>query len=516
MWKKFIILGLLFLITGSAMLTWVLNEKSKEQKIVTIYKKKYGSETEDYLKQYDQWLKLPLEERAQLPFVYDKNGETTFDEQFEREKHERLIADMDKLAAGEMAVYPFADLFYGENWQDEVIKYKERKERNEFILNTSIVCTSMGGAIVGWFLLLWTARLVIKIALILRKAASGKFKQSKSDNNENEEDQDNENIKEINEETNSELDDLFNPDTKELTISDAETETEKQKNETLATSEPQSDKIDTKSSELTHKENQQKDLQKKDKSDTDNSDTKSAEDKGEIKTKENLTKVLPVKRRSQDKNQAGISGNKQETSKSIPAQSGEKVHACAEGRKVAMLVPPRQPSFGAKASARHQAKGSQVTDSSKPIDSTLEELTQQVSAIREYTAFQQNRLEKLQDGYDWNIIRNFGMRIIRCIDNLESRIERLEKEDIDATALIEMRDELVFALESSGIEQFKPEINSNYRGQEKFAEAVKARQECSDSKKSGKIANIIRPGYQYVINEEMVKVVRPAQVKLYA
>ena len=142
-----------------------------------------------------------------------------------------------------------------------------------------------------------------------------------------------------------------------------------------------------------------------------------------------------------------------------------------------------------KISTRHQAKNTPVTDSSKQIDSTLEELTQQVSAIREYTAFQQNRLEKLQDGYDWNIIKNFGLRIIRCIDNLETRIDRLVEEDIDATALMEMRDELVFALESSGIEQFKPEINSDYRGQEKFAEAVKARQQCKDSKKS-RVSNI--------------------------
>jgi hypothetical protein len=75
---------------------------------------------------------------------------------------------------------------------------------------------------------------------------------------------------------------------------------------------------------------------------------------------------------------------------------------------------------------------------------------------------------------------------------------------------------LIFALESSGIEQFEPEANSEYRGQEKFAEAVKDKQNCDDPKQAGKIANVIRPGYQYFINEENVKIVRPAQVRLYA
>ncbi|MBN2593121.1 MAG: nucleotide exchange factor GrpE, partial [Sedimentisphaerales bacterium] len=158
----------------------------------------------------------------------------------------------------------------------------------------------------------------------------------------------------------------------------------------------------------------------------------------------------------------------------------------------------------------------ETDEQSKPLDSAINELTQQVSAIREYAACQQNRLEKLQDGYDWNIIRTFCLRVIRCIDNLESRISRLDEDDARAIHLEEIRDELIFALESSGIEQFRPEIDSEYRGQEKFAEAVKDKQESDNPEHAGNIATVIRPGYQYFINEDNIKVVRPAQVKLYA
>lgn len=157
-----------------------------------------------------------------------------------------------------------------------------------------------------------------------------------------------------------------------------------------------------------------------------------------------------------------------------------------------------------------------LNESPKPIDNTLNDLTQQVSAIREYAANQQDRLEKLQDGYDWNIIRTFCLRIIRCIDNIENRIARSKDEDPDTTALEEVKDELIFALESSGIERFEPKIDSEYRGQEKFAEAIKEKLGCEDPKQTGKIANVIRPGYQYFIDEENFKIVRPAQVQLYA
>jgi len=124
-------------------------------------------------------------------------------------------------------------------------------------------------------------------------------------------------------------------------------------------------------------------------------------------------------------------------------------------------------------------------------------------------------MEKLQDGYDWNIIRTFCLRVIRCIDNLENRIARLSKENIEVAELGEVWDELVFALESSGVEQFSPEINSDYRGQEKTTEAVKDKEYCDDPNLTGKIANVIRPGYQYVIDDENVKVVRTARVKLF-
>ena len=152
---------------------------------------------------------------------------------------------------------------------------------------------------------------------------------------------------------------------------------------------------------------------------------------------------------------------------------------------------------------------------SEPITSTLKELAQQVSAIRDYAASQQNRVEKLQDGYDWTIIRTFCLRVIRCIDNVERRIEDLGKDDVATAHLEEIRDELVFALESSGVEKFEPELNTDFHGQEKLAEAIKDKQASNKPEHAGKIAKVLRSGYRYIIDDENYKVVRTAQVKLF-
>ncbi|MEE9366113.1 MAG: hypothetical protein V3W44_05440, partial [Dehalococcoidales bacterium] len=143
------------------------------------------------------------------------------------------------------------------------------------------------------------------------------------------------------------------------------------------------------------------------------------------------------------------------------------------------------------------------------------ELTLEVSAIREYAASQQDRVRQLQDGYDWSIIKRFCIRIIRCIDNLDERMALLAEEGEDTQSLEDIRDELVFSLESSGVEQFEPEINACYKGLEKKVEAVKTREPTDDPDLVGKIAKVIKPGYEYVVSDEEVRIVRCAQVKLY-
>ncbi len=167
---------------------------------------------------------------------------------------------------------------------------------------------------------------------------------------------------------------------------------------------------------------------------------------------------------------------------------------------------------------RQMAESVKEAATEKPAatdESVLSDLSQQISAIREYASQQQNRNEKLQEGYDWNIVKNFCLRIIRCIDNIENRIGRFLDNDLDIADLEEIRDELIFSLESSGIEQFTPEINSDYSGQEKFAEVTKEKVSSNGGSVRGQIAEVIKPGYQYMIDEGNIRVVRAARVKLF-
>ncbi len=179
-------------------------------------------------------------------------------------------------------------------------------------------------------------------------------------------------------------------------------------------------------------------------------------------------------------------------------------------------APQPQSYFGWEAESSEQDSMIATLMTTHPVACELTELTEEVSAIRQYAAAQQDQIRKFQDGYDWMIIRRFCMRIIRCIDNLEDRLSKLDgTDDPLQECLQDIRDELVFALESSGVEQFSPDLKTPFKGLERYVEAIRQRVPATNAALAGTIAEIVRPGYQYLVNDDEVKIVRCAQVKLY-
>ena len=146
----------------------------------------------------------------------------------------------------------------------------------------------------------------------------------------------------------------------------------------------------------------------------------------------------------------------------------------ASARAFSASSSDKESYFGWAMEADEESSAVATMMTTEPVTNGLSELTEEVSAIRQYAAAQQDQMRKLQDGYDWMIVRRFCMRIIRCIDNLDDRRTRLgDKEQTLQACLEDIRDELVFALESSGIEQYQPDLNVPFKGLEKYAEAVR-------------------------------------------
>lgn len=521
MLKKFVVLGLIILLAGAAMLGRFLLEKRNEQEQATLYKFKHGSKLNDDLDQYREWLQLPPEERPPLPLVLDESGKAKTKAQLLREQQERLKADLDKLAAGETDVRPFADVIYGENWQKEIDEYKRQKELREFVFNASIVCTSIGGTIFTSCLLLYILRLIIAVLTRLRQSLANVFRtKTGSDDND---------LTEV--EAIGDSEDSQSPETK---VTKIENTSEHQKSDcrngqhekrsdasmsaglrrlgdrcakrdkpvgAQATVSGRSESRSNRSA----KNNPKTAVLLSDEESAESAETPKAAARSLKRSRPSLAKAAKKAALSHSQ---GSSTKLEDSLETQIADLKEQVEGIKQmaGDTALQGLTKSKPAIGVK-----RATG----EHSDTVHSTLTELTQQVAAIREYASSQQDRVKKLQEGYDWNIVRNFCMRFIRCIDNLESRMNGGSEGDVETTHLKEVRDELLFALESSGVEQFELEVNSDYRGQEKYAEAVKEREHSDNPDLTGKIAELVRPGYQYFVDDENIKVVRPAMVKLF-
>lgn len=421
------------------------------------------------------------------------------EKQLLRKQLERLnveSAKLDELIAGEIDVYSFSKVVLGEDWRQELDKCEARGKTRVLVLNGSTVCTFMGGAIFTWCLLLWTARLIIKgltmtnlasfFANVFRHLRKTKDKQPTK--------------------TYAKEDEKASEQRRQLD----EQQSQLEKHSEVLTNSGWQDFDGSYANRHRQAPAQAGPLV-----------SNKPRLKQSVKDAEKIVVLLPdencVESEESLKATTAITENLNVdiTQPSCLRQSVPKT-AFSDSHDDSLKV--RTDNLEKQvAEFRQMTQTVQQTtrEHSKPLEDGLRELTQQVSAIREYAAQQQDRMEKLQDGYDWNIIRTFCLRVIRCIDNLENRISQLSELDIKTIDLEEVRDELIFALESSGVEQFEPGTNSDYHGQEKKTEVIKDREYSDDPNMTGKIAEVIRPGYQYFIDGENVKVVRVAQVKLY-
>jgi hypothetical protein len=547
MFKKFVIPGLVLLLAGAAVLGWVLVEKNKEQKQALYLKSKYGSEPDGYLKQYTEWLQLPPEQRTYLPWGLDQNGQPKSEEQLRQEQQERLKADLDKLAAGNKDTYPFADVLYGADWQEELRKYEKQRAKRENIYIGSILGMFTGGGILTCGLLIWIGRILFNTSSTFRKVVAWFY-----ENESTEKDQ-----KPAQANPQAEL--AFNnpyrgylrpesksgfgtgvvmkPDFKAEKLTQSREEAKikpqvkvKDNAQTKAGAETKTKAEAKKSVRVSSKAAKDQTGQKEKEQSKPRKLSQVLPNSGFQSSKANsANKTVQAKSKTDLKSKTGGNSSTKNIGKKAASPSDKEsaelvksLESAAENMKASRKVGDSLKSKTENlekqmAELRQKAKGVNQPglEHSKPINNTLNELTEQVSAIREYAASQQDRLKKLQDGYDWNIMRTFCLRFIRCIDNLDRRISELADKNVEVLDLEEVRDELLFALESSGVEPYEPKVNSDYHGQEKYAEAVKEKESCDDPKRSGKIAKVIRPAYQYFIDDENAKIVRPAQVKLF-
>jgi molecular chaperone GrpE (heat shock protein) len=501
MLQKCTILGLVLLLAGGAAFGWLYSETQNERRQAQSLVPANSLGSQEYLEKYGRWYQLSPEQQNQLVLELNNEQKDKSAAQLGQEQQARLKADLDKLAAGQMNPGDIADYLYGPGWESQVEEYRKHREQVETAQTISIVCLSIGGVLFGSCAIFWLLRLVVRAIQALKNRSSEPQTQTEPEA--------------------AELMDIAPNDAEPPNEPEgpASEEQPKQRRRLLTLSETAGESPPgvggaepgtSFSQPLT-----------------------SIDDLFNVPPGgAGLREVVPAMTRpgspsstvplaQEESGVALLLADEDSRDKGWSPEAQWSLQSAPVTQEVAPAKDPlkEQADDLQKQIAEFKRMAENVQQATReqanPLDHTLKELTQQVSAIREYAASQQNRVEKLQDGYDWGIIRTFCLRVIRCVDNLENRLASLPKGDGAVSHLEEIKDELLFALESSGVEQFQPELNSDFHGQEKIAEALKEKQPAKKPEQAGRIARVIRPGYRYLIDDENYRIVRTAQVKLY-
>lgn len=140
------------------------------------------------------------------------------------------------------------------------------------------------------------------------------------------------------------------------------------------------------------------------------------------------------------------------------------------------------------------------------IDGTL-------GGMREYLSKSTDSIQRYQEGYDFQILKNFVRQIARAISDIESNIKKPQEEA--SSGLEDARDDLIELLERNGVERIIPNVNTSREGREREIEVLPEKIKTDDPAKRGIIASVDRVGYRYVFNDGQEKVIQAAQVKLY-
>lgn len=501
MLKKFTILGLVMLLAGSGAIAYLQSRASTQRKQIESYRTIHGAQEQTCLEQYRKWLTSDPAVRGALPFGLNSSSVGKTPGEMREQQRQRLLADLDHVSLEDIPS-EYADILYGEGWQEYVEQYRQRQANRELAMTLSIAAASLGAVVSLWSVLI----LVVRGFLISSSNITSKLSRKKSA-------------------------------APKAVENGSKKQTSDAKDSAHSSSEKDAAKPGKHSKVLEQSgwhgllggKGKDKDAKKKAKQ-----KRKEPEIISETRLGGTMTDAERIGR-AFSKRTFHPSKSLQAPPSSFSTPLSSQPHLAAPESDTSSsdatedvagndAVPDSMENIEEKTTdidnQLTQLKEMATTiqqstkEYSKPLD-TLNELSEQVSAIREYVAGQQHRVERLQDGYDWSIVRTFCLRFIRCIDNLETRIESLEDEEIDTSNLREVHDELLFALESSGVEQFSPDRYTEYRGCEKYAEAVKEREETDDPEAKGKIAQVIRPGYRYFIDEDNCRVVRSAQVKIF-
>ena len=143
------------------------------------------------------------------------------------------------------------------------------------------------------------------------------------------------------------------------------------------------------------------------------------------------------------------------------------------------------------------------------VSNNIGTMKEEVSAVKELTLEKEEKIRRYEDGYDQKNIKQFYKDLFKILEFI--RKERYEKDNI---VLEEIQEDLLLMLENNGIEKIEIDEGVSYEGHSKVAKVIDT-EETNDPSKDLLIKEVKKDGYFVQVDDEMQRVIRPAEVIVY-
>ena len=138
-----------------------------------------------------------------------------------------------------------------------------------------------------------------------------------------------------------------------------------------------------------------------------------------------------------------------------------------------------------------------------------------LTGVKDYLAEQGQIQRRYQEGYDFQILKNFITPIARVIDSMDTQIEKAK--GAGKKELENAREHLIELLAGNGVEQIIPAVGDLVDDASKETVEAAGTVDSSASAPAGTIAEVVRPGYRYTFtsDEAQSRCLQKAKVKIY-
>ncbi len=149
------------------------------------------------------------------------------------------------------------------------------------------------------------------------------------------------------------------------------------------------------------------------------------------------------------------------------------------------------------------------------VNQNMERISELLDNLREFSAKKEKDVRRLQEGYDWCILKNFVKGITFVLHEMQEKINALEEsKDAHAETLKYFRDYLLEELENNGVERFGDE----FVGQKKpnaCADAEFSPINTNDPALNEQVSRVLAYGFRYNGGDGNGKIVKTARLEFY-